>query len=380
MANKTGDREREGFEIAEKLDQIKRIDENWYQVKAQSLKKESWYDVVLTERGYNCDCPDAHWRQRKCKHIWAVEFSLKLRQQVANQTVTIQPINLESCIFCKSQNIKKHGIRRNKSGNIQRFACLDCKKTFSINLGFEKMRASPQMITSAMQLYFTSESYRNVQKFLRLQGVEVSHVTVYSWVKKYTNLMEKYLEKITPQVSDTWRADELYFKVKGNNKYLYALMDDETRIWIAKQVSDTKFSADVRPMFRQAKERAQKRPKVFITDGAHNFMDAHKKEFWTLKGTKSIHVRHIHIQGDKNNNKMERLNGEIRDREKVFRGLKKEDSPAISGYQIYHNYIRPHMALNGDTPADRAGIKIEGDNKWITLIQNARKSSSVDRS
>ena len=39
---------------------------------------------------------------------------------------------------------------------------------------------------------------------------------------------------------------------------------------------------------------------------------------------------------------MERLNGEIRDREKVFRELKKDDSPAIEGVKLYHNYIRPH--------------------------------------
>jgi len=32
------------------------------------------------------------------------------------------------------------------------------------------------------------------------------------------------------------------------------------------------------------------------------------------------------------------------------------------------------MALDGKTPSDMAGIKIEGDNKWITLIQNASKS------
>jgi transposase-like protein len=47
------------------------------------------------------------------------------------------------------------------------------------------------------------------------------------WIKKYSALMEKYLDKITPQVSDTWRADELFLKVHGNMKYLYALMDDE---------------------------------------------------------------------------------------------------------------------------------------------------------
>jgi hypothetical protein len=39
--------------------------------------------------------------------------------------------------------------------------------------------------------------------------------------------------------------------------------------------------------------------------------------------------------------------------------------------QIYHNYIRPHEALKGKTPSEVAGIEIEGNNKWITLIQNA---------
>jgi hypothetical protein len=43
----------------------------------------------------------------------------------------------------------------------------------------------------------------------------------------------------------------------------------------------------------------------------------------------------------------------------------------LQGYQIYHNYMRPHEGLNGKTPAEKCGIRIEGKNKWITLIQNA---------
>ncbi len=64
------------------------------------------------------------------------------------------------------------------------------------------MHATPQIITSAMQLYFTGESLRNVQKFIRLQGVTVSHVAIYKWIKKYVKLMERYLEKITPRVGN----------------------------------------------------------------------------------------------------------------------------------------------------------------------------------
>lgn len=41
-------RNREGRKIADQPDQIKRIDNNWYQVKSQSLKYDSWYDVVRT--------------------------------------------------------------------------------------------------------------------------------------------------------------------------------------------------------------------------------------------------------------------------------------------------------------------------------------------
>jgi len=32
-----------------------------------------------------------------------------------------------------------------------------------------------------------------------------------------------------------------------------------------------------------------------------------------------------------NNKKMERFNGEVRDREKVMRGLKKKDTPILKG-------------------------------------------------
>ncbi len=235
------------------------------------------------------------------------------------------------------------------------------------------MRATPQIITSALQLYFTGESFRNVQKFLKLQGVNINHNTVYRWIKKYVTLMKAYLEKITPNVADAWRADELYVKVRGNPKYLFALMDDQTRFWIAQQVVDTKYTSNIQPLFKDAKEIAGKRPNTVITDGAANFHDAFNKEFFTLKDPRTRHISHIRLQGDHNNNKMERLNGEVRDREKVMRGLKIQSTSVLPGYQIYHNYFRPHEALKGKTPAEKCGIIIEGQDKWKTVIENASK-------
>ena len=363
-------RQEKGKEIALKSDLI-RLSDYHYHVHSQTTNRD--YDVILVSEKWTCNCADHIFRHVCCKHIHAVEISLHMRNQAREQNkVTISPITTQDCSFCHSQNITKNGIRHNKRGDIQRFSCSDCHRTFSINLGFERMKSSPEAITNALQLYFTGESLRNVQKFLKLQGVNVSHKTIYLWIVKYTKLMKSHLDKITPQVGDAWRADEIYVKIRGEMKYVFSLMDDETRFWIAQEVANRKEGHDASSLFRMGKKITQMKPKVIITDGLHSYSEAYRKEFWTIdRRNRTIHIRNVHLQGDMNNNKMERLNGEFRDREKVVRGIKKDDSVIISGYQLYHNYVRPHSALDGKTPADKCGIIIEGNNKWKTLIQNA---------
>jgi len=362
-------REERGLEIFNRnRNNIRGVDGFSYRVLSQSGNGS--YTVSNVDGEWVCECPDHKFRGLKCKHAWAVEFSIKLREEVQKDSV-IQEIIISKCVYCQSQNIKKNGVRHNKSGDIQRFICENCGKTFSINIGFERMKHNPKAITTALQLYFSGESLRNTMKSLRLLGVEVSHKTVYMWIKKYIGLMEHYIEKLRPKVSDTWRADELWMKFKGDMKYVFAIMDDETRFWIAQEVAETKFKHDARKLFQLGKKVTGKKPMTIITDGLPAYNDAYKKEFRTLRKPRTEHVRHIKLKGDMNNNKMERLNGEIRDREKVMRGLKKKDTPILKGYQIYHNYIREHEGLDGKTPAEACGITIEGKNKWLTLIQNA---------
>ncbi|HXZ97906.1 MAG TPA: hypothetical protein VED24_00915 [Candidatus Acidoferrum sp.] len=43
----------------------------------------------------------------------------------------------------------------------------------------------------------------------------------------------------------------------------------------------------------------------------------------------------------------------------------------LEGHRIYHSHVRPHVALDGKTPAKLGGIQVKGENKWIALIQNA---------
>jgi putative transposase len=135
--------------------------------------------------------------------------------------------------------------------------------------------------------------------------------------------------------------------------------------------SRNKNTADITPLFQKGKDVAGTRPNTLISDGAPNFRTSFTKEFYTNTNPRTRHINHIRLQGDHNNNKMDMMNGEIRDREKTMSGLKKADTPILKGCQISHNYIREHHALKGKTLAEKCGIEIKGENKWFTLIQNA---------
>lgn len=371
-------RAQKGKEISEMKNAVTRLDETTYKVHSQT--SNAIYEIVSTEKGWICNCPDCRFRGVKCKHIWAVEYSFAIRRLV-KQEMIIQPIDISICPKCNSNQIVKHGIRHNKFGDIQRFTCKSCGNRFVHNLGFEGMKHNPQAITSAMQLYFGGESLRHTRDALRLLGTEVSYQTIHNWIKKYVSLMQQYTEKIQPQVGNAWRTDELYVKVRGNMKYLFAMMDDETRFWISQQVATNKGTDDVKPMFREAQRVAGKNPKSITSDGARNFAEA-SKVFYDNSLTdneQTKHIREITLAGKIHNQKMERINGEMRDREKVVRGVKSVDSPIFEGLQLYHNFIKPHMALDEKTPAEIAGIIVKGPDKWLTLIQNASRVPKVDK-
>ncbi|HMK82476.1 MAG TPA: hypothetical protein VK503_02040 [Candidatus Bathyarchaeia archaeon] len=48
-----------------------------------------------------------------------------------------------------------------------------------------------------------------------------------------------------------------------------------------------------------------------------------------------------------------------------MRTLEKPDTPILTGMQIYHNYIRPHEALNGKIPSHAAEITVEDEKKVV---------------
>ena len=57
---------------------VKRISDIIYQVK--SITRNETYGIIKTPKGWVCSCPDYTFRGIKCKHMYAVEFSLNGRK------------------------------------------------------------------------------------------------------------------------------------------------------------------------------------------------------------------------------------------------------------------------------------------------------------
>lgn len=348
---------------------------NKFKVRSQT-NPEKFYIVSKTDNGLVCECLDHLTRKSDCKHIKIVlELIMKNKCYRNNVFRIMERSKLQLCKFCDSGNIIRKGIKKNKLGNLQIFKCKDCKKRFTTNFGFEKKQNEDHIITGSLEMYFSGMSVRDISRQYRRMGIKISHMTIYRWVAQYSKLGSEYVEKIVPRVGDWIRADEAFIRVNGKMNYLFSTMDDETRFWLIGEMADTKFQHQADKLLVSTVNMTQKTPRAFITDG----LPAYAKSAKSVFGKETYHAFNVGINSKKSgrkihptNNMMERLNGEIRDREKVFRGLKKKDTPLIQGLKLWYNFSKEHGGLGGDvTPSEAALIKVDGDNKWKTIIQNA---------
>ena len=62
-----------------------------------------------------------------------------------------------------------------------------------------------------------------------------------------------------------------------------------------------------------------------------------------------------------------------------MRSLENPETSILKGKQIFRNCIREHEGPEEKTPVEACGIEIEGQIKWMTLIQNASPVVTVNR-
>ncbi len=366
------------------LNQVKRISATEYKVKSQT--SDNWYEVkYVHNQGYSCTCCDYIYRKVECKHILSCYISKELRHKIiANSDVDEIETNLEFSCECGSKNFKKDGVRKNKACKIQRYRCLECNKRFCNNIGL-RSKVPAKAITASLDLYFKGVSLRQVrQHLIQFYGIDVTHVAIYKWIRKFGEVVQPYVDQIIPQqLGGVYHVDEMVVHVrkekmdKGHFQWLWNVMDNSTRYWITSKISQTRNANDARAVFQDTKSKTTK-PLAIVHDGLGSYDEAFRKEYYTLAGTRVQNIRSISVRHKGINQKVERLNGIFRDREVVMRGMDHAESAQklVDAYRVYYNFIRVPSSMK-KSPAEQAGIKIDlGQNKIENLLKHALKTKT----
>ncbi len=380
-------REQLSIQIATAGDSIVKITKNHYKVRSQSENR--WYNVKKLQDNnvWTCECADFMYRlsrntDKKCKHIMAVQTLQKTYEVEAK----IEPIQrLKICPKCMSDDVVKNGFRKIKNEvKRQRYICLQCRHRFILGEnGFSKVSSDPHIIVETLSLVMGGMSFRYVARHIfSIHQVKISHVSIMNWVRKYTQLMKEYVDKLVPEYQEVWSVDEMMLNVKGAERmgkgyysWMWSIIHPQTRFVIATEMSKRREIKDAKRILAIGKERVESNPSYVITDALHAYESAFRKEFDTRK---SAHIKTKSLSEGFANRPVERWHNEVREVTKTRRGLGNNESAQdfVDLKRIHHNYCRPHSGLANDiTPAQAAGIELNlEENKLKSLIAKSAEA------
>ncbi len=301
------------------------------------------------------------------------------KPQKKEKSSEFKNITKPSCIRCKSNYIKKMGFRKTLNrGKQQRWLCKSCKKSFTIDEGFWKMKNHPNKITEALHLYFSGTSLRKTQAHLRVfRKSNCSYVTILDWIKKYADLVGNFTDSLKLKVGEELMSDEMEYSTKGEQTWFVDVMDTKTRYIVSSDFMRSRTIERLVEVMKLAKIKTGEQVKVITTDGLQGYPKVLRKTFGlqspyhASSRTKSRITHNVVIASERGfNHKIERLHNSIRERTKIMRGFGEINSAKfiMKGYEIFYNFCRKHQALN-KYPYELATGLILGNNKWLDLIK-----------
>jgi transposase-like protein len=287
------------------------------------------------------------------------------------------------CPHCKSSEVVKRGSFETKAhGKQQRYHCKSCNKKFIEQTPFYRMRNNPQKITLCLDLFYRGISTRQIQSHLQaFYSHNSSWVSIYKWIIRYSKKISKFTDSLKLNVGKELQIDEVqynrrkYSDRKGTEiNWFVDSIDTKTRFMVSSEFGKSRGEKYLKHVLKRAKNKTANQFEIITSDGFVSYPRLIKSVFgyYNFQRGKIRHNQVNASKGDGFNIIIERLHNNLRHRTKTFRGFhgSLESANAImKGWEIYYNFIRPHLALKGKTPSELAtDIRLENPNKWLELI------------
>ena len=163
--------------------------------------------------------------------------------------------------------------------------------------------------------------------------------------------------------SEEWHADETVVKIAGVKHYIWFIIDSETRFVIGFHLSPHRDSPQAVSLFREAVQLGK--PSAIVSDRYSAYKVPVKSIFDGAK-----HIRVQSFKDDISNNLIECFNKQFKAWYKTKQGFSSFESAnnLISLFVFFFNFVLPHSALNGLTPAQVAGLNLSKQRKREFLL------------
>ena len=242
-----------------------------------------------------------------------------------------------------------------------KYRCRRCGRKFVDRPGFEGLHYSDRVVLSAPGHVAEAESPAAAARTLKNDGMaKVSGRTVQRWAEKYSALVDAFTSMLKlPHGIGAMSVDEKHFKTRGGGRYQFETISVQSRYIISHDTAKDRLNYDATSLFRWAVKRACK-PLVLLSDRLRGFGIGHRNVMETDSQSYTLHfAKAAANKKHADNNRHERRNGGKADRMANARGFN-SDTPALLILNIiHHNFVKPHIGLNGKTPAEVEGIIIE---------------------
>lgn len=282
-----------------------------------------------------------------------------------------------NCKLCGSSAVVRFGTYK----GTQLYWCKVCQRKFKADDALFHMKVSAEHISSALSMYYRGMSYKDIADHMQQEhNYRPSKHTVFNWIDKYTTLAIRHFRGYKPQVGNIWVADETMLDVDNHKLWFWDIIDSKTRFLLASRVSLARTSEDAQKLMESAYRRAGKAPKAVVTDKLRSYLDGIELTFGS--DTEHTQASPFAMRDSKDSTALvERFHGTLKDRTKVMRGFRDVDTliQFTDGFLAYYNFIRPHEALDGKTPAEAAQIDYKVKN-WADLSRLPVSKESEIRS
>ena len=223
---------------------------------------------------------------------------------------------------------------------------------------FKRMRYPVFIIMTAISMFnLGKNSFRNISLILQtVWNIKVSHTTVANWCTNFAPLFDNMRIQLLPMLnlnSDEWHMDETVVKVAGQKHYLWLVVDSETRFVIGFHLSPHRDSPQAFSLLTEAANHGK--PNALVSDRYSAYKVPAKSIFEGVK-----HIRVESFKDDISNNLIECFNKQFKAWYKTKQGFSSfaTANNLISMFIFFFNFVRPHSALNGLTPARVAGLNL----------------------